>query len=255
VNRLVGSVRKILVSLAVEAELAPWRRLRPFRRAPFDKSSARAAEIGNAQVLVVLTGVGARRIQSLSALLAQYRPCLGIVAGVAAGLKRELRAGDVLVAESIWNPNQNEKIESDRDLIDCAVDCGAKPVRRFVAVGEILRSAVAKSGMAGLGDAADMESLVVMQRLSHEGIPAVAVRVIADSAEEDVPCDFEASLDHWGQIRLGRVLLQTIRRPRTLPRVAEFGLTSRMATQVLARYLDGFVVRLAEQDTAQLSAV
>jgi hypothetical protein len=51
----------ILVSLAVEAEFAPWRRLRRFRQRQFGDSAVYETTVGSTQVIVALLGVGARR--------------------------------------------------------------------------------------------------------------------------------------------------------------------------------------------------
>ena len=90
----------ILVSLAVEPELAPWRRLRRFRRRQTCSSAVYETTIGGTRVVVVLAGVGVQRADLTAALVAEHRPGVGIVAGVAGGLKPELEPGEVLVAEA-----------------------------------------------------------------------------------------------------------------------------------------------------------
>jgi adenosylhomocysteine nucleosidase len=241
--------KKILVSLAVKAEFAPWRRLRAFRRIQFRGGSFHQAGIGNAEVRVILTGLGAREADDLKELAAQYRPDAGIVAGVAGGLRPGLQAGEILVAESVWSEDQNKSARSDPRLLDGAVQCGATPVGRMLTVAHVVRTAEAKCVLAHAGDAVEMESLAVMQRLSRQMIPAVAIRAIADTARESVPYDFEAALDSSGQIRLWRLAAEVIARPWTLARAVQFGITCRRATISLAGFLDRFVQRLAAQRT------
>jgi adenosylhomocysteine nucleosidase len=238
-----------LVSLAVGAELAPWRRLRPFRRVRCGSSSFYQARVGHAEVLVILTGVGVRHAEVVTPLAIQYKPRAGVVAGVAAGLKPGLRSGDIVVAESVWNTHQTESVRSDPWLFECALECGAQPVHRLLSLERIVRTVEGKSRLAHAGDAAEMETLAVMQCLSCEGVPAVAVRAIADGAGEDVPCDFERTLDHLGQIRFSRLFLQLVRRPMKFAAFVQFGLSSRRATISLAHYLDRLVESLAGQDS------
>ena len=242
---------KILVSLAVGAELAPWRRLRRFRRVGCGSSFFHQARVGHAEVLVILAGVGARHAEVVTAVAIQYRPRVGVVAGVAAGLKPELRSGDIVVAESVANVDQSESVRSDPRLFECALECGAQPVHRLLSLERIVRTVEEKSRLAHAGDAAEMETLAVMQRLSREGVPAVAVRAIADGAGEDVPCDFEMTLDRLGQIRFSRLFLQLIRRPLKLAAFVQFGLLSRRATISLAHYLDRLVESLAGQESSR----
>jgi len=44
--------------------------------------------------------------------------------------------------------------------------------------------------------------MMVMQRLTCEGIPAVAIPTIADSVNDTVPYDLEAASDSAGRVRL-----------------------------------------------------
>jgi nucleoside phosphorylase len=240
----------ILVSLAVEPELAPWRRLRRFHRRQSDKSVYETT-VGAARVIVVLAGVGARRADLAAALAAELRPVAGIVAGVAAGLKPELELGEVLVAEAACDARENEIAWSDPRLVDCAEGCGATRVRRFVTLDRIARTPETKSFLAGAAEAAEMESLAVMRRWKCEGVPLVAIRTIADGVRDEVPWDFEAALDPDGQVRLRSIFAQIIPRPWALPSLLRFGIAGRRATVSLARYLDRLVAELAVKETRQ----
>lgn len=243
----------ILVSLAVEAEFAPWRRLRRFRQRQSGDSAVYETTVGSTPVIVVLVGIGARRADLAAALAAEYRPGTGIVAGVAGGLRPELKQGEVLVAEAACDANENETAWSDPRLVECAEVRGAKRVRRFVTVGRIARTTETKFRLARAAEAADMESLPVMQRWAREGVPAVAIRSLADAVDDEVPYDFEAASDSAGQLQLRSVFVQIIRRPSELPRLVRFGIAGWRATVSLARYLDRFVEELALEESRQPS--
>jgi adenosylhomocysteine nucleosidase len=218
--------------------------MRTFRPLPLGEFTFYHTRIGDAELFAVPIGVGARLAGAAKAVALEYKQQAAIVAGTAAGLKPHLRPGDVLVAESVCNVSQTEGVESDLALFQHALQCGARPVRRFLSVTQMLHTPEAKSGLSHIGDAAEMESLAVMRLLSHEGIPVVAVRVVSDGEETEVPCDFERTLDSLGRLRLWRLFPQVVRRPWLLPDVVRFGLTSRRATMILARFLDHFVERL-----------
>jgi adenosylhomocysteine nucleosidase len=243
----------ILVSLAVEAEFAPWRRLRRFRRRQFRDSAVYETPVGTTQLIVVLVGLGGRRADLAAALASEHRPGAGIVAGVAGALKPELKPGEVLVAEAACDPSESEIAWSDLRLVDYAEGCGAKRVQRFVTVDRIARTREAKSRLGRAAEAAEMESLTVMQRWARQGVPAVAIRAIADTADDEVPYDFEAASDSAGQVRLTSVLVQTISRIWELPSLTRFGIASWRATLSLARYLDRFVEELALEESQQRS--
>jgi adenosylhomocysteine nucleosidase len=243
----------ILVSLAVEPELAPWRRLRRFRRRQSCSSAVYETTIGGTRVVVVLAGVGAQRADLTAALVAEHRPGAGIVAGVAGALNPELEPGEVLVAEAACDASENEIAWSNPRLVDRAERCGAKRVGRFVTVSRIAGTPEAKSSLARAAEAAEMESLTLMQRWACEGVPVVPIRVIADAVHHEVPYDFEAALDSAGQVRLRSIFVQIIRRTWELPSLVRFGIAGWRATVSLARYLDRFVEELALEESRQPS--
>ena len=125
--------------------------------------------------------------------MAQFTPSLGIVTGVAAGLKPEWQPGDLLAAQSVLGPDGEERIPGDPALIDLAVQCGAKPAPALITLPRIARTMAEKVRLASLGDAADMESLILMKQWSARGIPSLALRVILDAVEMPMTCDFEAA--------------------------------------------------------------
>lgn len=240
---------KILVVFALQSEFAPWRREPRYGWRQEGSGFLYLGSAGNAEIRVALAGMGGRRADRVIDAAARYEPHVGMVAGLAGGLKPEWRSGDVLVAESVGSPAQTETAQSDPRLFRLAVACGAKPAGRFLTLLRIACTAREKSLLAEAGDAADMESLLLMPRLSRLGIPVVAVRAIADSAETDMPCDFEGAADDQGEIRTGKLLAQLVRRPQSLPGFVRLGVSSLRAAQALARYLDRFIERLGDKES------
>ena len=248
-------MRSILVIFALEPEFAPWRRMRQFRRVQVGDRSAYEAAIRGTRLVVACVGVGAPQAEITRALAVEYRPWAGIVAGVAAGLGPELRRYEIIVGDSVCLASGRGKARSDSRLVEAAVSCGAKRVATFVHVNRIITTAEAKSRLASIGSAAEMESFAVMTRLARQGIPAAAVRVVGDTCEEDLPCNFEAALDPAGRISAWRVALQVVRRPLTIPNLVRFGAVSRRATVSLAHFLDRFAESLALQEGPQHSSL
>jgi len=136
----------ILVSLAVEAELARWRELHRLRQS--SNSAVYETTVGCTPVVAVLAGVGVRRVDLTAAPAAEHRPGASILAGAARAAKPELAPGDVLVAKPACDASENETAWSDPWLVDCAERCGAKRVRRFVTVSRTAR--IRKPGPAWL---------------------------------------------------------------------------------------------------------
>jgi nucleoside phosphorylase len=240
-------MNKVLIAFALKEEFAPWRRRHRFSRVPASPYPACMTSFGSTEIYVALAGTGAPQARHLDDLTRHFEPALGIVTGVAAGLKPEWRPGDLLVAQSVCGPDGEAKIRGPQDLIDLAVQCGAKPAPVLLTLPRIARTIAEKARLASLGDAADMESLTLMKQWSVRGIPSLALRVILDPVEMPMTCDFESAMDAHGQVRITRILAQLARRPQLLPDFLHLARQSRRSLKILARFLDRFFEHLDRQ--------
>lgn len=240
-------MNKVLLAFAMKEEFAPWRRRHRFHRVKNSPHPAFATSIGSTEVFAALVGAGAPDLSNFDALTAHIAPSLGIVTGVAAGLKPEWRPGDLIVAQSVSGPEGEKGIVAPKSIIDLAVQCGAKSAPTLITLHRIVRTVEEKVRLASLGDAADMESLPLMQQWSARGIPSVALRVILDPVEMPMTCDFEAAMDAHGQVRIGKILAQLARRPQLLPDFIHLAGESRRVLKILARFLDHFFEHLDRQ--------
>lgn len=240
---------KILVTLAVDWELRPWRKRRYFRQAP-DDNRAFHAEIAGSDIKVILTGVGAENaIQALRACC-EETPDLCIISGLAGGLKGEHRSGDILVARAVCRAPGAQSLTSDDRLFHLAVACGAKAVESFVSVAGVVRTSKEKLRLGSFADAVDMESFAVMEEMHRWSVPAVAIRSIADEVELDLMCDFDRALDASGRVRIAQILGQVARAPKELWPLVRFGVESSRAASVLTRYLDEYTSSLGEYEAS-----
>lgn len=240
------SCMRILVTFAVDWEFKPWSRLRRFRKAQ-DGVKIFQTRVAESDVVVVVTGVGPiNALRSVQAAMDEA-PDLCIASGLAGGLKQEHRPGEILVARAACSEDGGEEFESDRRLLEVAVECGAKAVNRFVSAKRVVRTAKLKTELRPSADAVDMESFTVMKEMRALGVPCVAVRSVSDSAEMDVPCDFERALDASGHIQIIHVLGQVACDPRQAWPLARFGVRSSRAASTLARFLDRYVAQSVGQ--------
>ena len=240
-------MNKVLVAFAMKEEFAPWRRRHRFHLVANSPHPVFVTSLGSTELYVALVGAGAPDAHHFDDLMTQFTPSLGIVAGVAAGLKPEWRPGDLLVAQSVSGRGGEASIPGDSNLIDLAVQCGAKPAPVLLTLPRIARTIAEKVRLASLGDAADMESLPLMKLWSARGIPSLALRVILDPVEMPMTCDFEAAMDAHGQVRITQILAQLARQPRLLPEFLHLARQSRRSLMILARFLNRFFERLDHQ--------
>ncbi len=235
---------RILVTFAVDWEFKPWLRLGRFQSASVNGRDFRA-EIADQNVRVILTGVGpANAARSIRNFVDQV-PDLCITSGLAGGLKHQHRPGEILAARSVRAENSEHEYESDEELFTAAVECGAKPVERFISSAHVVRTAQEKRRISTFADAVDMESFAIMKEMRGLGVPCVAVRSVSDSAEMDLPCNFDSALDSSGRISMARVLGQVACDPRQAWPLAQLGMRSSRAAAALARYLNGYIACLA----------
>src|ERR1700733_10657526 len=88
---------KILVTFAVRAEFAPWRRRRNFMRLPGEWPVFETM-FGGVQVRAILTGNGQDHALSPAKWALAYKPDMCISTGLAGSLHEDYRPGDILAA-------------------------------------------------------------------------------------------------------------------------------------------------------------
>jgi len=240
---------KILVTFAVDAEFAPWRKRYEFRavRRNFvgQDSSTKLyrAESDGIQVDVLLTGIGwsAASAASMADEIAKERPDICVSTGLAGALKPEYRNGDVLVAGRVVRSDTSNCLFTSVALRTAAAKLGAKAVEVFVTNGGIIGEARSKREMSAEGDAVEMESFHVLCEVKALRIPSLAVRAISDTVEQDLPLDFAKIVDRSGHVRWGKMVTELGLHPGKIRPLIRFAGESRRAAEKLADFLDKFL--------------
>lgn len=254
---------RVLVTFAVDAEFAPWRKLRPFSFIDFDGLRLWRTEAGNAQVTALLTGVGTEasaRAMGLMMKMADedkyFDVCIS--SGLAGALCDSLAVGDIiapraLIAEIRYADVPVDEIQVDAELRKLALQAGAVSANCLYTADRLLVKASQKSACASRAQSVDMESFEIVKEANALGARSVVIRAISDSAKEDLPIDFSLTLSNNHQISLGKVLLQLLKDPLALPALARFGKQSRHAAERLAKFLDAYVQAVSSMGQARLS--
>lgn len=240
---------RALVTFAVNAEFEPWRRLRKFRCVRSAAPAWHEFSAGeNLNVRVVLTGMGENRAREAAKAALADGADVCISSGLAGGLRAGQRTGDILVAQVVVKDGEPVAVASDLELLTLATECGARQVPRFITTREVVTHAADKQRLGERADAVEMESLAVLAEAAVRGVPAVAVRAIADTVDFDLPFDFSSACDAGGQIRVSRVLAAIARRPLRIPALMRLAGDCRLASRGLAEFLDAFTGSLAERE-------
>jgi nucleoside phosphorylase len=249
---------KILVTFAVAAEFAAWRRRHDFRAAVSGPFPLYTAEIGGCTTRVVLTGVGAEMASKAARWALESPADLCVSSGFAGGLGAGVGIGSVLAARLIRRAEKDLAVASDGDLLEAACDAGARHVERFLTAERVVGSAAEKAALANEAEAVEMESFVILAEAARRGVRAVAVRATSDTVDTSMPCSFERTLDERGRIRTLAVLAAMARRPQQIPALLRLARDCRIAARHLAAFLDDYLnlleVRLSFSQSEMVNA-
>lgn len=179
-------------------------------------------------VKILLTGMGPRNAATaLRASLGAMRPSLVVSAGFAGGLNPALSAGTVLFADP------GKTMAEDR-----LVGAGARPGRFHFSKRVITRAAEKKQLYQQTGaDAVEMESQVICDICGEHNLGSVTVRVVLDTAEEDLPLDFNQYLTEDERLDMRKLVLGVLARPGKIFSLLRLNKQSQMAAKRLAEVL------------------
>ena len=200
-----------LVCFALEDEAAPFRKL--------------ATKIPD--VAILITGIGAKNAEAaVRKLLVENTPKQVLTCGFAGGLNPELQGGDVIFMTGY--PALEEKLAAaDATLADFFT---STRIATTVAEKKKLR---AETG----ADVVEMESGAILQVCRERRIPCAMVRVISDTADEDLPLDFNALSKPDLSLDYGKLALAITKAPWKIGALMQLHKKTSVAAQQLANVL------------------
>jgi len=233
---------RILVTFAVDAEFAPWRKMRHFDKSADESADIFATRIGGADVNVLLTGIGGKSAWvEATKVVWDGDVDICISSGLAGALRSEYQLGDVLVAREVQAISWKRVVASDGRLVQLAEEHGARAVNSFYSADRIISLSSEKRELGMLADAVEMESGEVLYEAAAFGAKGIAIRSISDVADEDLPIDFNKVTTPTGEVSILRILGEVARHPLSTPALVRFGNQSRVAAEKLAAFLDHYV--------------
>jgi adenosylhomocysteine nucleosidase len=245
---------RVLVTFALDAEFAPWRKLRRFEKLMREDLDCYSSQIGETQIRVILTGIGGKKAWvEATRVLWDGDIDVCISSGLAGALKPEHKPGEVLAAESIYAADWKKIVAGNSALLDVAVRCGAKLAKCFYSADHLVLRSEEKRSLGLKADAVEMESGEILYEASVFGAKGIAIRAISDAAEEDLPLDFSRATTESGDLSITRVIGQAALNPGAVPSLIRFGQQSRLAAEKLAAFLDRYLEKLAATDTVALA--
>jgi adenosylhomocysteine nucleosidase len=201
----------LLICFALKEEAAPFRKI----------------AAGKSGISILITGIGRQNAEkSLREFLATHSPKLVLTCGFAGGLNPDLKLGDVVFETS------------DETLRAKLLDAGAKPLKIFCADRIATTIAEKKKLRAETGaDAVEMESAAIHAVCRERGIPCATVRVISDTANEDLPLDFNALSKPDKSIDFGKLFFAIAKSPGKIGALMQLQKKTKFAAEQLAEVL------------------
>ena len=151
--------------------------------APFHKIAAQ-----HPGTVTLIVGIGRQNAEkSVRGFLPSVSPQLVFTCGFAGGLNPNLKLGDVVfeIGNQLGPPCVG--------CYDKLIAAGARPAKFFCADRIATTVAEKQALRAQTGaDVVEMESAAIQSVCAERGIPCVTLRVISDTADEDLPLDFNA---------------------------------------------------------------
>jgi adenosylhomocysteine nucleosidase len=236
---------RVLVAFAVEAEFAPWRKLRDLKTAMAGGREVFQTQIGRAAVDFVVTGMGMENARRGAEAAMSEAHTVCIASGFAGSLKAAHRVGDVLAAQSVQRLGNSKAIECSRHLFMAACEHQAVEAKVFLTVDQVIGMAKEKQKLSPFADAVDMESFATLSVAKEKNLPAVVIRVISDRFDEDMPADIATTVDERGRVNIRGVAKHIARHPLQLPALIRLGRQSRTAADALAHFLEAFIKQLS----------
>ena len=221
----------VLVCFALKEEATPFRKI----------------AAGKPGVFTLIVGIGRQNAEkSVRSFLASCSPGLVLACGFAGGLNPDLELGEVVFEFPSRSSRGNEaQAEIGNQLEPPDVGCyetlmaaGAKPAKFFCADRIATTVAEKKKLRDETGaDAVEMESAVIHAVCAERGIPCVTVRVISDTAHEDLPLDFNELAKADKSLDFGKLFLAIAKSPGKIGALMALQKKTRFAAEKLANVL------------------
>lgn len=190
--------------------------------------------VQNGQATLICSGVGPRNAERATReQMEKSRPHLVISTGVAGSLSRELKIGDVIVANEVID-------ESSGSHFKCSPPPNTQnPESMIVSVSRMITSADEKKSLWQKFNAVavDMESAAVARVCVQHNVPFVAIRAISDTAEEVLPPALTGFFDEQGKLRPSKIAAAIVKNPALVKTLRRLQKQTAIAGESLVKFL------------------
>jgi adenosylhomocysteine nucleosidase len=240
----MATERPTAIIAAMGEELAPLlARADVKQREKLDGCDLSWGKLGRAPVVIARTREGrSGATRGAEALLSRVAVERLLVIGVSGGLTEALKTGDLIIGHEILNGGR-AVAAPDADWKAAALRIGGATAGTLVSTREILctpsaRAALRETVGAAVPAAADLETAAYARAAAKHEVPWLAVRAISDTADEELPVDFNQFLDDEGRIRRDQIMWYAMRHPAAVPGLRDMQRRVSLCADRLADFVD-----------------
>lgn len=212
---------------------------------------ARQGRLKGRNVVLIEAGVGPlAAARGTQALLAGHRPAWVISAGFSGALDPKLKQGDIIMADSIAD-GEGHRLSIDFKISpEAAAATPGLHVGRLLTVDRIVRLPEEKRALGEQHEAlaVDMESWAVGEVCRQAKTRFMAVRIVSDAVDHELPADIERLAKQKTQAaRIGAAAGAIFRRPSSIKDMLKLKEDALVASDKLAKFLSGVITQLAPE--------
>jgi adenosylhomocysteine nucleosidase len=211
------------------------------------KFAAKQGGLKGKGVVVVHSGVGRENAAAATGtLIAGHHPKWVISAGLAGGLQSDARRGDILMPNAIVGED-GRRLAIDLQMSASDQSSAGLHVGSLLTMDRVAFKAQEKRQLGQLHGAlaVDMGSLGVAEVCQREKQRFLAVRIISDAVDDELPPDVERLVRKKTWVRrIGAAAGTIVRRPSTVKDLWRFRETAHACSRKLAKFLEGVVEQL-----------
>jgi adenosylhomocysteine nucleosidase len=176
-----------------------------------------------------VTGMGRKNAaESLREAVAAVEPERVLTCGFAGGLNPSLALGTVVFDHDF-----------DAGVAEGLTELGAVPAKFYCSKRVAITAAEKRALWESTGaDAVEMESSVIRNLCREWKIPSATIRVISDTAHDDLPLDFNALMTSDDRIHYGKLAMAILASPRKVSQLIAFQRQTMTAARELGRVLN-----------------
>jgi len=216
-----------------------------------------AGRLAGREVLLVQAGIGVARARRCLAALGRAVPLAGVWSlGYAGGLSPEARLGDLVCPDRVLGgeagPDLSPPTPERVERVLAGLAAAGTPAHRgaLLTVGAPLRTPESKRAAAARTGAVavDMEAGGVAEAAAALGIPWLALKVVLDPADRDLPASLLGCTAPDGNPRWSRILRALAAGSEVRRALWAMGTASRLASAALAAGLEPALAAWAHLD-------